>query len=174
MSELKPCPFCGGVAEADSMQPYRAFDDGSIEDQAAVYCTQCNAGISFCYADAPGVDRDKIIAYVVDNWNQRYANHEEAIRQVRAKGEKENPHPPAVGVETVHPPMRPDLWTVLVRIESPKHPGVQCEFTNTFALEPTQEQVDAVIDGAPGAYRRWCREWLPKYHAEQMRKEQTR
>lgn len=69
--ELKPCPFCGGLAELDTSQAYRALSGGTLGSRAAVYCTRCSAEVGFCYEDAPGTPREDIVNQVVDDWNRR-------------------------------------------------------------------------------------------------------
>lgn len=69
--ELKPCPFCGGLAELDTSQAYRALSSGALGSRAAVYCTRCSAEVGFCYEDAPGTPREDIVNQVVDDWNRR-------------------------------------------------------------------------------------------------------
>lgn len=65
--ELKPCPFCGGEAESDSMQAFRELSSGNISDAVAVYCRDCGAQISICKPDVP----DITIEQVVGMWNTR-------------------------------------------------------------------------------------------------------
>jgi len=69
--ELKPCPFCGGEAELDTSQAYRALSGGTLGSRAAVYCARCGADMGFCYEDAPGTPREDIVNQVVDDWNRR-------------------------------------------------------------------------------------------------------
>lgn len=69
--ELKPCPFCGGLAELDTSQAYRALSSGALGSRAAIYCTRCSAEVGFCYEDAPGTPREDIVNQVVDDWNRR-------------------------------------------------------------------------------------------------------
>lgn len=69
--ELKPCPFCGGEAELDTRQAYRALSGGTLGSRAAVYCARCDADMGFCYEDAPGIPREDIVNQVVDDWNRR-------------------------------------------------------------------------------------------------------
>lgn len=69
--ELKPCPFCGGLAELDTSQAYRALSSGALGSRAAVYCARCGADMGFCYEDAPGTPREDIVNQVVDDWNRR-------------------------------------------------------------------------------------------------------
>lgn len=71
MNELLPCPFCGGAAESDSQQPYRAMDDGRVRKAAAIYCTVCPAQISFCYHDAQDRSEEDVQDYVRGLWNAR-------------------------------------------------------------------------------------------------------
>lgn len=68
---LKQCPFCKGVAEADSMQGYRAMRDGRVGNQCAVYCTSCDAHMSMCHADFPELSVDEMMAILTDAWNRR-------------------------------------------------------------------------------------------------------
>ena len=67
LPDLKPCPFCGGDAELDSMQPYRVFVSGKISVAVAVYCTECSAQISVCKLDDPDIQPEQVI----DMWNRR-------------------------------------------------------------------------------------------------------
>lgn len=69
--ELKPCPFCGGLAELDTSQAYRALSSGALGSRAVVYCTRCSAEVGFCYEDAPGIPGEDIVNQVVDDWNRR-------------------------------------------------------------------------------------------------------
>ena len=71
MSELKPCPFCGGEAEADTMQGFRAMASGRLENAAAIYCRDCSAQMSFCYSDEPDIPREDVMANLVVAWNTR-------------------------------------------------------------------------------------------------------
>jgi len=63
--KLKPCPFCGGQAELDANQAFRAFVSGDIERSVAVYCTSCSAEISVCVPDVPDIQPEQ----VVEMWN---------------------------------------------------------------------------------------------------------
>lgn len=67
MHKLKPCPFCGGVPEMDTLQRYRNIATGRMESAIAVYCTSCSADMSVCYADVPGLQPEQ----VADMWNKR-------------------------------------------------------------------------------------------------------
>ena len=67
LSELKPCPFCGGDAELDTMQPYRNFVSGQIESAVAVFCRDCSVQISVCVPDVPDITPEQ----VVEMWNRR-------------------------------------------------------------------------------------------------------
>lgn len=73
MVELLPCPFCGGEAENDFQQAYRAIQDGRIDHGAAVYCTRCNANMIMCRADHPELSDEQRMAVMVENWNRRAA-----------------------------------------------------------------------------------------------------
>lgn len=67
---LKPCPFCGGSADRDYRQLYRKIDDGQLNSQAAIYCTNCDAHMTMCQADThlPAEDRMFILE---QQWNTR-------------------------------------------------------------------------------------------------------
>ena len=67
MTKLKPCPFCGGPAEIDTLRGYRNFSSGLMENAIAAYCTACAADISVCYADVPDIQAEQ----VADMWNKR-------------------------------------------------------------------------------------------------------
>lgn len=64
--DLLPCPFCGGDAEMDTKQAFRAMN-GRMEDAIAVYCRQCVAQIDVCYSDVPDIEPSQ----VVEMWNTR-------------------------------------------------------------------------------------------------------
>lgn len=70
---LLPCPFCGGVAESDSQRGYRNMTTGNLENAAAIYCTSCNADMTWCYRDMPEVERDQVMALLTEQWNTRAA-----------------------------------------------------------------------------------------------------
>jgi Restriction alleviation protein Lar len=72
--ELKPCPFCGGVAEIDVMRGYShypptrtAFNTGS---DVAIYCTSCNAEMAFDPAEN-GDTREHVESWLIEAWNTR-------------------------------------------------------------------------------------------------------
>jgi hypothetical protein len=70
--DLKDCPFCGGVAETDSLQPYRAIHDGHMGNQAAIYCTgSCSATMTLCHADVPHMTPEECLQVLTENWNRR-------------------------------------------------------------------------------------------------------
>jgi len=69
-TELLPCPFCGGVAELDHYQPFRAYRTGEPLDQPAVYCTECSAQIAH-YPKDIGLDRTDTAELVMAAWNTR-------------------------------------------------------------------------------------------------------
>ena len=41
MTELKPCPFCGGAAKTDTLSTYRT--------EVEVYCNGCSACVSMLF-----------------------------------------------------------------------------------------------------------------------------
>ena len=73
--KLKPCPFCGGHAELDSNQSFRAFVSGDIERSVAVYCESCTAEISVCVPDVPDIQPEQL----ADMWNQRAGGVSELV-----------------------------------------------------------------------------------------------
>lgn len=69
---LAPCPFCGGEAENDSQRYYRNATTGRPETAAAVYCTKCNADMTWCYRDTPEVEPEHAMSLLVERWNTRH------------------------------------------------------------------------------------------------------
>lgn len=69
--ELKCCPFCGGEAESDSQRGYRNISTGNPENAAAIYCTKCNADMTWCYRDTPEIERDQVMTLLIEQWNTR-------------------------------------------------------------------------------------------------------
>ena len=86
MTDLKPCPFCGGVAESDSRRAYRALAGGQLGNACAVYCTACEADISVCLEDVPEWSTEEALQYVTERWNTRprEAELEAEIAELRA------------------------------------------------------------------------------------------
>lgn len=75
MSELKPCPFCGGEAEADSRRAYMSMG-GNIDHGAAVYCRGCNADMMICRGDTADLSDEDRMTLMVENWNRRAEAHD--------------------------------------------------------------------------------------------------
>lgn len=75
-AELKPCPFCGGSAEADYCRGYRALGDGRLGNAAAIYCTECHADMTLCYRDVPDLDHDQAMISLAEAWNKRTPTHQ--------------------------------------------------------------------------------------------------
>jgi Lar family restriction alleviation protein len=72
MSELlKPCPFCGGDAELDTQQGYRALGTGRTGTRIVVYCRNCGADQGICREDVPDIEPTTVI----EMWNRR-AHHD--------------------------------------------------------------------------------------------------
>lgn len=72
--DLKPCPFCNGPAELDSLQGYLSMPGGRPRNQAAVYCTgSCGVHMTMCYVDVPHLSHDEVVDVLIENWNKRAA-----------------------------------------------------------------------------------------------------
>lgn len=69
--DLKPCPFCDGEAELDTLQGFRPFDGGPIEDRVVVYCLSCSADMGECYSDHGELSTSQLKEIVVNMWNRR-------------------------------------------------------------------------------------------------------
>ena len=67
---LKPCPFCGGLAELDTMRAYWGPNTG-MGDEVVVNCLSCGSMVAECYADHPGFPRQDVINATVSQWNKR-------------------------------------------------------------------------------------------------------
>lgn len=87
MTDLKPCPFCGGDAESDSQRAYRALTGGQLGNACAVYCASCEADVSVCLEDVPEWSTEEALQYVTERWNARprAAQREAEIAKLRAK-----------------------------------------------------------------------------------------
>jgi len=70
-TELKSCPFCGGDAELDTMQGFRALVNGNMEDRTVVYCTSCNADMGMCHSDNRELTPRQLTEVVIEAWNTR-------------------------------------------------------------------------------------------------------
>lgn len=71
MSDLLPCPFCGGEPEMDTLRSYRNITTGRLGDGVSIYCTGCSADMMMCRADHPGMETEEIIYVMRDAWNRR-------------------------------------------------------------------------------------------------------
>ena len=84
MSELKPCPFCGGEAELDWGS---VIDIGAFSHQSGwVNCTNqdCDATV-----EITSIDDDKNSGYVIKKWNTRTESTElEQLRKERDELER--------------------------------------------------------------------------------------
>ena len=69
--ELKPCPFCKGTAESDSQRGYRNMTTGNLEYAAAIYCTSCEADMTWCYRDTPEIACEDVMSLLIEKWNTR-------------------------------------------------------------------------------------------------------
>lgn len=70
-NELKPCPFCDGVAEIDTYRYYRNISTGAHERAISIYCTNCDAEMMHCLADTPEYSDEDIEARLRESWNTR-------------------------------------------------------------------------------------------------------
>lgn len=71
LTELKPCPFCGGAPELDTMRAYRALGSAKLSGAVAIYCCDCAADIALCWDDYPTHHVDDLIGMVTEAWNRR-------------------------------------------------------------------------------------------------------
>ena len=62
MSELKPCPHCGGTAKVAAF-----YDIKAREWEAAVECQECEAAVWV----HEYMDRETAEIYVTEAWNRR-------------------------------------------------------------------------------------------------------
>lgn len=70
---LKPCPFCGGPAELDTMRGYIAIATGRMGNEVAIYCIECSADMSLCHEDVPDMSIDDMVFALTEAWNKRDA-----------------------------------------------------------------------------------------------------
>jgi len=83
VTELKPCPLCGGKAELDGRQAYRNLSTGMIENQSVVYCTKCTVNVSICHPDHRDLSHDDLNYVVIAQWNTRTAAHQADISRLQ-------------------------------------------------------------------------------------------
>jgi len=110
MADLLPCPFCGGEAEQDFQQAYRAMQTGRIDHGDAVYCTGCNANMIMCRGDHPELSDDERMAVMVEDWNRRTPTPQrhkpspgnQTITGETARGERCELPPPQSNVMSPH------------------------------------------------------------------------
>jgi Restriction alleviation protein Lar len=81
--QLLPCPFCGGEAECDSQQPYRALSSGRIGTRFAIYCTSCDADMGFCREDIESRDWEAAAEQIIAAWNTRHTATADALEAMR-------------------------------------------------------------------------------------------
>lgn len=74
MSDLLPCPFCGGDVELDTCQYFRHYRTGEPLAQVSVECTRCSASISHYPGDLD-CDRAGTVELCTAAWNTRVASH---------------------------------------------------------------------------------------------------
>lgn len=88
MTDLKPCPFCGGEAEMDTWRQYRALVSGNLGCACAVHCLTCEADMSICLEDVTGWTIEEAASHVADRWNTRAndpASFEAGEKAMRAR-----------------------------------------------------------------------------------------
>lgn len=67
--KLKPCPFCGGVADYGIQDCVGMSGHGESSDEVLIMCRQCNAKQSdYYYSGAKHVERARA---VIKRWNRR-------------------------------------------------------------------------------------------------------
>lgn len=66
MSELKPCPYCGGDAKRKSIGKYRVIKGRGQSYLATVGCRSCNGK-----ATSAAFDRETAWEYAEETWNRR-------------------------------------------------------------------------------------------------------
>lgn len=84
MTELKPCPFCGGVKLSISEKSVSRNYNTEIQYQVAVYCKICNTygprvlteKIKNNVYPRPFVDFDKAREKAIEAWNRRSTDAE--------------------------------------------------------------------------------------------------
>ena len=64
MSELKPCPFCGGEAYARFVKDKGAFGYTSVE------CKKCGA-VPYVHMAYNNLSKEEAVMGVVEAWNRR-------------------------------------------------------------------------------------------------------
>jgi Lar family restriction alleviation protein len=64
---LKPCPFCGGVA--NNTIRFHSHEDDQRFDEVMIYCIQCGATQSDI--DHEGADHVERAREVIKRWNRR-------------------------------------------------------------------------------------------------------
>jgi len=71
MTTLKPCPFCGEPAEADTQRGYSQWPSGKPGNEVAIYCTACPCEMALCREDHPGEPGDYLLELLTEAWNKR-------------------------------------------------------------------------------------------------------
>lgn len=85
--ELKPCPFCGGEAEMDTMQGYLILHSGELDNRSTIYCLDCDAEMGFCHADLDSWQIEAAIKNLITAWNTRASTEaaDALLREARAE-----------------------------------------------------------------------------------------
>lgn len=69
-NELKPCPFCGGDAEMNTHQHYRAINF-KLDTSVAIYCRSCSVTMALARLDNPDASTETLADVLVKTWNTR-------------------------------------------------------------------------------------------------------
>lgn len=70
-TKLRPCPFCGGAATAETHQLCRRRNHGPEASSVAISCTKCTARLRVFYDDHPQYDPSDLLVLLEEAWNCR-------------------------------------------------------------------------------------------------------
>jgi len=134
---LLRCPFCGGQAEMDTRQGYRALGTGRMGNRIAIYCRSCDADMGVCIEDVPDITPEQ----VAEMWNRRAAV--EADRRDHVRGAASVIPVPTTKAEYI---ALLDLVARLRALARFEHDDVSV----------ADEAADALISGKPAASAEPC------------------
>lgn len=66
LREIKPCPFCGGIARMLEIQ------DGEFDGGQCIECMKCHASTNICFPL-----KDSCREILLDAWNTRHPGEKE-------------------------------------------------------------------------------------------------